>query len=135
MEVERSLRVLDGALAILDAVSGVEPQTETVWRQADKYRVPRIVYVNKMDRVGADYYRCLGMLKDRLGAHAVPIQVPIGREDGFKGLVDLIDRVAYVWEDSEDLGGTFNTVDIPADMRGPGQGVPGEDDRGPRRGG
>jgi len=116
MEVERSLRVLDGALAILDAVSGVEPQTETVWRQADKYRVPRIVYVNKMDRVGADYYRCLGMLKDRLGAHAVPIQVPIGREDGFVGLVDLIDRVAYVWEDSEDLGGSFSTVDIPADM-------------------
>jgi elongation factor G len=119
MEVERSLRVLDGALAILDAVSGVEPQTETVWRQADKYRVPRIVYVNKMDRVGADYYRCLGMLKDRLGAHAVPIQVPIGREDSFVGLVDLIDRVAYVWEDSEDLGGSFSTVDIPADMLDP----------------
>ena len=116
MEVERSLRVLDGALAILDAVSGVEPQTETVWRQADKYRVPRIVYVNKMDRVGADYYRCLGMLKDRLGAHAVPIQVPIGREDGFVGLVDLIDRVAYVWADSEDLGGSFSTAEIPADM-------------------
>ena len=89
-------------------MSGVEPQTETVWRQADKYRVPRIVYVNKMDRIGADYYRCLGMLKDRLGAHAVPIQVPIGPEDGFVGLVDLIDRVAYVWEDSEDLGGSFN---------------------------
>ncbi len=87
-----------------------------MWRQADKYRVPRIVYVNKMDRVGADYYRCLGMLKDRLGAHAVPIQVPIGREDGFVGLVDLIDRVAYVWEDSEDLGGSFSTVEIPADM-------------------
>src|SRR6266404_5032368 len=116
MEVERSLRVLDGALAILDAVSGVEPQTETVWRQADKYRVPRIVYVNKMDRVGADYYRCLAMLKDRLGAHAVPIQGPIGREDGFVGLVDLIDRVAYVWADSEDLGGSFSTAEIPADM-------------------
>ncbi|MGH7315165.1 MAG: GTP-binding protein, partial [Candidatus Rokuibacteriota bacterium] len=116
MEVERSLRVLDGALAILDAVSGVEPQTETVWRQADKYRVPRIVYVNKMDRIGADFYRCLAMLKDRLGAHAVPIQVPIGREDGFRGLVDLIDQVAYEWEDSENLGGTFTTVDIPADL-------------------
>ena len=102
MEVERSLRVLDGALAILDAVSGVEPQTETVWRQADKYQVPRIVYVNKMDRVGADYYRCLAMLKDRLGAHAVPIQVPIGREDGFLGLVDLIDQVAYVWDDDRE---------------------------------
>jgi elongation factor G len=117
MEVERSLRVLDGALAILDAVSGVEPQTETVWRQADKYRVPRIVYVNKMDRIGADFYRCLSMLKERLGAHAVPIQVPIGREDGFKGLVDLIAQVAHVWEDSEELGGTFKTVDVPADMR------------------
>ncbi|MGH7401648.1 MAG: elongation factor G, partial [Candidatus Rokuibacteriota bacterium] len=116
MEVERSLRVLDGALAILDAVSGVEPQTETVWRQADKYRVPRIVYVNKMDRIGADFYRCLAMLKDRLGAHAVPIQVPIGREEGFRGLVDLIDQIAYVWEDSENLGGSFTTVDIPADL-------------------
>jgi elongation factor G len=81
VEVERSLRVLDGAVAILDAVSGVEPQTETVWRQADKYRVPRIVYVNKMDRVGADYYRCLDMVRERLGAHPVPLQVPIGRED------------------------------------------------------
>ena len=116
MEVERSLRVLDGALAILDAVSGVEPQTETVWRQADKYRVPRIVYVNKMDRVGADFYRCLAMLKDRLGAHPVPIQVPIGREDGFRGVVDLIEQRAYVWEDSEDLGGSFSTIDVPADL-------------------
>src|SRR5216110_449806 len=97
MEVERSLRVLDGAIAILDAVSGVEPQTETVWRQADKYRVPRIVYVNKMDRVGADYFRCLEMLKDRLGAHPVPIQIPLGREDKFKGVINLIEQVAYVW--------------------------------------
>src|ERR1700746_3365505 len=116
VEVERSLRVLDGAVAILDAVSGVEPQTETVWRQADKYRVPRIVYVNKMDRVGADFYRCIGMLKDRLRAHQGPIQRAIGREDGFVGLVDLIDRVAYVWADSEDLGGSFSTAEIPADM-------------------
>src|ERR1051326_6875180 len=96
MEVERSLRVLDGAVAVLDSVAGVEPQTETVWRQADKYGVPRIVFVNKMDRIGADFFRCLSMLKDRLGAHAVPIQVPIGREDGFKGLVDLIAQVAHV---------------------------------------
>ena len=117
MEVERSLRVLDGAIAILDAVSGVEPQTETVWRQADKYKVPRIVYVNKMDRVGADYYRCLAMLKDRLGAHAVPIQIPIGREDKFRGMVNLIEQVAYIWSDSEDLGQTFETVDIPADVK------------------
>jgi elongation factor G len=116
MEVERSLRVLDGAIAILDAVSGVEPQTETVWRQADKYRVPRIVYVNKMDRVGADYFRCLAMLKDRLGAHAVPIQLPIGREDGFRGVVNLIDEIAYVWTDDESLGQKFTTEAIPADM-------------------
>ncbi|PYO26678.1 MAG: elongation factor G [Candidatus Rokuibacteriota bacterium] len=117
MEVERSLRVLDGAIAILDAVSGVEPQTETVWRQADKYRVPRLVYVNKMDRVGADFYRCLQMLKDRLGAHPVPIQVPIGREDEFRGVVSLIEQVAYVWEeDDETLGQTFTTQEIPADM-------------------
>ncbi|HEX6774516.1 MAG TPA: elongation factor G, partial [Methylomirabilota bacterium] len=116
MEVERSLRVLDGAIAILDAVSGVEPQTETVWRQADKYKVPRIVYVNKMDRVGADYYRCLAMLKDRLGAHAVPIQIPLGREDQFKGVIDLIEQVAYVWSDREDLGQSFETVEIPAEF-------------------
>jgi elongation factor G len=116
MEVERSLRVLDGALAILDAVSGVEPQTETVWRQADKYHVPRIVYVNKMDRVGADYFRCLAMLKDRLGAHAVPIQLPLGREDKFRGVVNLIDEIAYVWSDDESLGQKFTTEAIPADM-------------------
>ena len=116
MEVERSLRVLDGALALLDAVSGVEPQTETVWRQADKYEVPRIVYVNKMDRVGADYFRCLAMLKDRLGAHAVPIQLPIGREDKFRGVVNLIDQIAYVWSDDESLGQKFTTEAVPADM-------------------
>src|SRR6266536_2272043 len=117
MEVERSLRVLDGAVTVLDAVSGVEPQTETVWRQADKYRVPRLVYVNKMDRVGADFYRCLQMLKDRLGAHPVPIQIPIGREDEFRGVVSLIEQVAYVWdEDDETLGQTFTTQEIPADM-------------------
>ena len=116
-EVERSLRVLDGAVAVFDAVAGVEPQTETVWRQADRYKVPRIVYVNKMDRVGADYFRCLAMLKDRLGAHVVPIQIPVGREDNFRGMVNLIDQVAYIWSDSEDLGQTFETVDIPADVK------------------
>jgi elongation factor G len=115
VEVERSLRVLDGAVTVLDAVSGVEPQTETVWRQADKYEVPRLVYVNKMDRVGADFYRCLDMLRDRLGAHAVPIQIPIGREDQYKGLVDLIDQVALVWdENDETLGKEFKKVPIPA---------------------
>ncbi len=118
VEVERSLRVLDGAVAILDAVSGVEPQTETVWRQADKYRVPRLVYVNKMDRVGADYYRCLDMLRDRLGAHPVPIQIPIGREDHYRGLVDLIDQVALVWDESDEtLGKEYKQVEIPADLR------------------
>jgi len=117
VEVERSLRVLDGAVTVLDAVSGVEPQTETVWRQADKYRVPRIVYVNKMDRIGADFFRCLSMLRDRLGAHPVAIQLPIGREDQYKGLVDLVDQVAYVWdENDETLGKDFKKVAIPADM-------------------
>jgi elongation factor G len=118
VEVERSLRVLDGAVAILDAVSGVEPQTETVWRQADKYRVPRIVYVNKMDRIGADFYRCLDMLRDRLGAHPVAIQLPIGREDQYRGLVDLIDQVALVWDEGDEtLGKEYQKVEIPADLR------------------
>jgi elongation factor G len=117
VEVERSLRVLDGAVAILDAVSGVEPQTETVWRQADKYRVPRVVYVNKMDRVGADYFRCLDMVRSRLGAHPVAIQIPIGSEDKFVGLVDLIEMNAKVWSDDETLGKEFQVVDIPADLR------------------
>ncbi|PYM18474.1 MAG: elongation factor G [Candidatus Rokuibacteriota bacterium] len=117
VEVERSLRVLDGAVAILDAVAGVEPQTETVWRQADKYRVPRVVYVNKMDRVGADFFQCLDMLKDRLGAHAVPLQLPIGREDRFEGMVDLITQVGMVWADDESLGKEYTTIEVPADMR------------------
>src|SRR5262245_1625074 len=117
MEVERSLRVLDGAIAILDAVSGVEPQTETVWRQADKYKVPRIVYVNKMDRVGADYYRCLAMLKDRLGAHPVAIQIPLGRQAQARGVINLIEQIAYVWSDSGDLGQSFETVDIPPECK------------------
>ncbi len=118
VEVERSLRVLDGAVAILDAVSGVEPQTETVWRQADKYRVPRLVYVNKMDRIGADYYRCLDMLRARLGGHPVPVQIPIGREDQYKGLIDLITEKALVWdENDETLGKEYKQIEIPADLR------------------
>ncbi len=117
VEVERSLRVLDGAVTVLDAVSGVEPQTETVWRQADKYRVPRLVYVNKMDRVGADFYRCLDMLRERLGAHAVAIQLPIGSEEKYLGLVDLIQEVALVWdENDETLGKEYKKIPIPADM-------------------
>jgi len=118
VEVERSLRVLDGAVAILDAVSGVEPQTETVWRQADKYRVPRIVYVNKMDRIGADYYRCLAMLRDRLGAHPVAVHIPIGREDEYRGLIDLIAEKALVWdENDETLGKEYKQIEIPSDLR------------------
>jgi elongation factor G len=117
VEVERSLRVLDGAVALLDAVSGVEPQTETVWRQADKYRVPRMVFVNKMDRIGADYYRCIEMLKSRLGAHPVPLHIPIGREDQYRGLVDLIDQTALVWdENDETLGKEFKKVAVPAEL-------------------
>jgi elongation factor G len=118
VEVERSLRVLDGAVAILDAVSGVEPQTETVWRQADKYRVPRMVYVNKMDRVGADFFQCVDLVRERLGAHPVAVQIPIGREDQYRGLVDLIDEVGLVWTDDDDsLGKEFTKIEIPADMR------------------
>jgi elongation factor G len=117
MEVERSLRVLDGAITLLDAVAGVEPQTETVWRQADKYRVPRIVYVNKMDRVGADYFRCLEMIRSRLSANPLAIQIPVGCEDGFVGVVDLIEEVALVWKGDESLGQKFETIHIPADLQ------------------
>ena len=117
VEVERSLRVLDGAVAILDAVSGVEPQTETVWRQADKYRVPRMVYVNKMDRIGADFFQCIDLVRERLGAHPVPLQIPIGREDQYRGLVDLIDEVGLVWADDESLGKEYTKIEIPADMK------------------
>ena len=118
MEVERSLRVLDGAIAILDAVSGVEPQTETVWRQADKYRVPRLVYVNKMDRVGADFYRCLAMLKERLGAHPVAIQIPIGREDQLprSRQPDRAERVSSGTRRTRPSGQKYTVQDIPADM-------------------
>jgi elongation factor G len=105
-------------VAILDAVSGVEPQTETVWRQADKYRVPRMVYVNKMDRVGADFFQCVDLVRERLGAHPVAVQIPIGREDQYRGLVDLIDEVGLVWTDDDDsLGKEFTKIEIPADMR------------------
>jgi len=115
VEVERSLRVLDGAVAVFCAKGGVEPQSETVWRQADKYRVPRIAYVNKMDIMGADFYRVVGMMKDRLGANAVPIQLPIGSEDTFTGIVDLIDMKAHIYKD--DLGKEMSIEEIPADMQ------------------
>ncbi|MBT3361907.1 MAG: elongation factor G [Rhodospirillales bacterium] len=115
IEVERSLRVLDGAVTVFDAVAGVEPQSETVWRQADKYDVPRICFVNKMDRIGADFYRCVDMIVDRLGATPVVMQLPIGSESEFVGLVDLIKMKAIVWKD-ESLGAEFEEVDIPADL-------------------
>jgi len=116
IEVERSLRVLDGAVAVLDGNQGVEPQTETVWRQADRYNVPRIVFVNKMDKIGADFDKCVESIRDRLGAKAVPIQLPIGSEAALKGIVDLVRMKAVVWE-SEGLGANFHDAEIPADMR------------------
>lgn len=115
VEVERSLRVLDGAIALFCSVGGVEPQSETVWRQADKYEVPRIAFVNKMDRMGADFFRVVDMMKDRLGANAVPVQLPIGNEDEFKGVVDLIEMDAIVYED--ELGVNFDRVEIPEDYK------------------
>ena len=116
IEVERSLRVLDGAIAVLCAVGGVEPQTETVWRQADKYGVPRIAFLNKMDRVGADFYRVYQMIADRLGARPLPIQLPIGSEESFEGLVDLLQMKAILWEE-ESLGAKYKVAEIPASMR------------------
>lgn len=115
VEVERSLRVLDGSVAVFCAKGGVEPQSETVWRQADKYNVPRIAYVNKMDITGADFYRVVDMMKSRLGAHPVPVQLPIGVEDTFQGVIDLIEMKAIIYVD--DLGRTSEVVDIPADMQ------------------
>ena len=116
MEVERALRVLDGAVAVFDSVAGVEPQSETVWRQADRYKVPRIAFVNKMDRVGADFFRCVKMMKTRLGAKAVPLQLPIGAEDEYEGVVDLIEGKAYIY-DHKDHGASFSTVDVPANLQ------------------
>ena len=115
IEVERSLRVLDGAVTVLDGNAGVEPQTETVWRQADKYRVPRIVFVNKMDKIGADFDKSVESIRDRLGAKAVPIQFPIGAESNLSGLVDLVRMKAVVW-DNDNLGASFHDEDIPADL-------------------
>jgi elongation factor G len=114
VEVERSLRVLDGAIAVFDSVAGVEPQSETVWRQADKYRVPRIAFINKMDRTGADFFASVQSMVDRLGAHPVPVQLPIGQEAHFRGVVDLVEMNAIVWKD--DLGTEFETTGIPAEL-------------------
>ena len=115
IEVERSLRVLDSAVCVLDANAGVEPQTETVWRQANKYKVPRIVFVNKMDKIGADYLRCIEMVRERLGATAIPIQLPIGAEDHFAGIVDLLRMKAIYWN-ADDMGVSFEEKDIPAEL-------------------
>jgi elongation factor G len=115
IEVERALRVLDGAVAVFDSVAGVEPQSETVWRQADKYRVPRICFVNKMDRIGADFFNCVDMIIDRLGATPIVLQLPIGKEAELRGVVDLLKMRGIVWKD-ESLGAEFEYVDIPADM-------------------
>ena len=115
IEVERSLRVLDGAVAVFDSVAGVEPQSETVWRQADKYGVPRMCFVNKMDRTGADFYRCVDMMSDRLGANPLVLQLPIGSESGYKGIVDLVKMKAVVW-DEETLGASFREEDIPVEL-------------------
>jgi elongation factor G len=115
VEVERSLRVLDGAVALFCAVSGVEPQSETNWGLADKYKVPRIGFINKMDRSGADFFNVVGMIKDMLGARPVPLQVPIGAEDDFKGVVDLVKNKAFIWNE-EDMGSTWNEIPIPEDL-------------------
>jgi elongation factor G len=115
VEVERSLRVLDGAVAVFDAVAGVEPQTETVWRQANKYNVPRMCFVNKMDRVGADFFRCVDMMRDRLEANVALVQLPIGAESNFRGVVDLLQMKALVWDDG--MGESYETEEIPADLQ------------------
>jgi elongation factor G len=115
VEVERSLRVLDGSVAVFCSVGGVEPQSETVWRQADKYRVPRIAFINKMDRLGADFDRGVLMMRERLGANPVPLQLPIGKEEDFVGIIDLLEMKAVVWDD-ESLGAQFEVADIPADL-------------------
>jgi elongation factor G len=116
VEVERSLRVLDGTVAVFCAVGGVEPQSETVWRQADKYKVPRIAFVNKMDRVGADFFRVVSEIREELGAHPVPMQIPIGSEENFTGVIDLIERRAIQWVEDEEMGMKYEYCDIPEDL-------------------
>ena len=116
IEVERSLKVLDGAVAVFDGVAGVEPQSETVWRQADKYKVPRICFINKLDRTGADFFRCVDMIKERLGAKPLVLQIPVGMEADLKGIVDLVKMKAVIWQ-NEDLGAKFDLVDIPSELK------------------
>src|SRR5271170_1796334 len=118
VEVERSLRVLDGAVAVFDGREGVEAQSETVWRQATKYHVPRLCFINKMDKIGADFEFCVGTIRDRLGANPVPIQIPIGAADTFAGVIDLIEMVAYEWNDDEKIKGMeWREIPIPADYK------------------
>lgn len=117
VEVERSLRILDGAVALFCAVGGVEPQSETVWRQANKYGVPRIGFVNKMDRSGANFYDVVRQVREVLGANPIPVVIPIGAEETFTGVVDLIENKAIIWYDNATLGSTFEYVDIPAEMK------------------
>lgn len=114
VEVERSLRVLDGAVTVFDGVAGVEPQSETVWRQADRYGVPRICFVNKLDRTGAEFHRCVDMISDRLGAQPIVMQLPIGAEADFKGVVDLVTMKAFVWSAEAEKGEMYDVVDIPS---------------------
>src|SRR3978361_720631 len=116
VEVERSLRALAGAVAVFDGVAGVEPQTETVWRQADKYGVPRMCFINKLDRMGADFYKAVDSIEDRLGANIAVLQLPIGSESEFSGVVDLLKMKAIVWS-GEELGATFDIIDIPEDLQ------------------
>ena len=116
LEVERALRVLDGSVALFDSVSGVEPQSETVWRQADKYGVPRLCFVNKMDRMGADFFNVVSMITENLGANPLPLQIPIGAEEDFQGVVDLVKMKAIVWT-GEEMGASFEERDIPADLQ------------------
>jgi elongation factor G len=127
VEVERSLRVLDGAVVVFDGVAGVEPQSETVWRQADRYGVPRFCFINKLDRTGADFWRGVESIKERLGANAVPIQIPIGREDQFQGVIDLVEMKAIYYRD--DLGNKIDVVDIPEELQARGRGVHGRRDQ------
>src|SRR5207253_7756638 len=115
VEVERSLRVLDGAVAVFDAVAGVQPQSETVWRQADKYNVPRIAFINKMDRTGANFFAAVESMRDRLGARAVPVQLPIGQEEHHRGIIDLVEMHGVTW--SDDLGTKMDIGEIPAELR------------------
>ncbi|MGC5410787.1 GTP-binding protein, partial [Streptomyces sp. DT225] len=117
VEVERSLRVLDGAVTVFDGVAGVEPQSETVWRQADRYGVPRICFVNKLDRTGADFLRCVSMIVDRLGATPIVMQLPIGAEADFTGVVDLVSMKAFVYPEEAAKGEMYNVVDIPAELQ------------------